>query len=445
MSDLPTGKTQAIKDAGFTPKTAAQLEQLAANPDVVQAVLDKAEQEGRIPSRKQVLDAIHDRKIAEMEMEFESRDAAKIWIIKNQAEERRNLKPYDRSALVLKLEPLYAAEAKRRQATSTGGAHPQLSQKSDEAVTSARTDEQLAKLAGVSRDTIRKVKVIEQEAANGNQTAIDARDAIKSGEKSTTAIWVTPPCRRATQKAMQLSPSIYNFYVYISHFYAFPAWLTQSPSSPPPFPSGSQPARRGGGLQLVRSLIVTSVPVHPPQPPRDEAHEAEPRRPSRAGRAGRVGPTRQATAREERRTSEPMRQDRVRRTPHQSRATTERRQAAAEARQASSSRPVRVEHRQSIGNRFPRSTHPPITSSTTPSPSHIGARAGTQGNPSRATHIKRRQGRQTTRDSRPTAGAARATERATEGSVMDRWTSTRGSRQRAAGWRVSGLQWETEE
>lgn len=67
VSDLPTGKTQAIKDAGFTPKTAAQLEQLAANPEVVQAVLDKAEAEGRIPSRKQVLDAIHDRKIAEME------------------------------------------------------------------------------------------------------------------------------------------------------------------------------------------------------------------------------------------------------------------------------------------------------------------------------------------------------------------------------------------
>ena len=67
VSDLPTGKTQAIKDAGFTPKTASQLEQLAANPEVVQAVLDKAEAEGRIPSRKQVLDAIHDRKIAERE------------------------------------------------------------------------------------------------------------------------------------------------------------------------------------------------------------------------------------------------------------------------------------------------------------------------------------------------------------------------------------------
>lgn len=32
-------KSDALKDAGFTPKTAAQLEQLAANPEVVQAVL----------------------------------------------------------------------------------------------------------------------------------------------------------------------------------------------------------------------------------------------------------------------------------------------------------------------------------------------------------------------------------------------------------------------
>lgn len=131
----------------------------------------------------------HGIKFKQMEMQFESRDAAKIWIIKNQAKERRNLKPYDRSALVLQLEPLYAAEAKRKQANAGGdhgnqhtGGKSAVSQKSAEPP--LRTDEQLAKLAGVSRDTIRKVKVIEQEASKGNQTAIDAREAVKSGEKS---------------------------------------------------------------------------------------------------------------------------------------------------------------------------------------------------------------------------------------------------------------------
>lgn len=60
-------KREAEKQAGVSHKTAIDLQAMAANPDVVQAVLDKAEAEGRIPSRKQVLDAIHDRKIAEME------------------------------------------------------------------------------------------------------------------------------------------------------------------------------------------------------------------------------------------------------------------------------------------------------------------------------------------------------------------------------------------
>lgn len=46
-------------------KTAYDLQAMAANPDVVQAVLDKAEAEGRIPSRKQVLDAIKERDEAE--------------------------------------------------------------------------------------------------------------------------------------------------------------------------------------------------------------------------------------------------------------------------------------------------------------------------------------------------------------------------------------------
>lgn len=60
-------KTDALKESGISRSQAYDLQALAANPDVVQAVLDKAEAEGRIPSRKQVLDAIHDRKIAEME------------------------------------------------------------------------------------------------------------------------------------------------------------------------------------------------------------------------------------------------------------------------------------------------------------------------------------------------------------------------------------------
>lgn len=61
----PTGeevtKANAIQSAGISRSEAYRLEELAANPEVVQAVLDKAEAEGRIPSRKQVLDAIRER------------------------------------------------------------------------------------------------------------------------------------------------------------------------------------------------------------------------------------------------------------------------------------------------------------------------------------------------------------------------------------------------
>lgn len=82
---------------------------------------------------------------------FASRDAAKIWIIENQFA-RRNLSKYDRSVLALQLEPLYAAEAKRRQGTRTD-----LVQNSAPSSDSGKTVEKLAKLAGTSRDTIRTV------------------------------------------------------------------------------------------------------------------------------------------------------------------------------------------------------------------------------------------------------------------------------------------------
>lgn len=122
-----------------------------------------------------------------VERKFPSRDAVKIWIFENQSG-RRNLSVYDRSVLALQLEPLYAAEAKRRLSPGTNQYTERSSQKSDE-TSHIRTDERLAKAAGVSRDTIRKVKVIETEAAKGNQTAIDARDAIRSGQKSLHAAY----------------------------------------------------------------------------------------------------------------------------------------------------------------------------------------------------------------------------------------------------------------
>lgn len=107
---------------------------------------------------------------------FASRNEAKAWMIRNQLG-RRNLPNYERARLALQLKPLLAEEAKKRQATSTGGANPQLTQKSAEAGKGEVRDE-LAKAAGVSHDTIHKVEVIEEKAAP------EVKEQLRKGEVS---------------------------------------------------------------------------------------------------------------------------------------------------------------------------------------------------------------------------------------------------------------------
>lgn len=90
--------------------------------------------------------------------QFKNRDEAKAWIIRNQFG-RRNLSAYDRSVLALKLKPLIAEKAKENQVRTTEN---RVSQKSDEQKVS--TKDALAKIAGVSHDTIHKVEAIEKKA-----------------------------------------------------------------------------------------------------------------------------------------------------------------------------------------------------------------------------------------------------------------------------------------
>lgn len=115
------------------------------------------------------------------ERQFESRDAAKIWIIENQFG-RRNLSAYSRGLLALELEPLYAAEAERRLHLSEGRGK-KGTQNSSDVLAKGETREKVAKAAGVSHDTIRKIKAIEAEAAKGNPVAVEAKAELESGEK----------------------------------------------------------------------------------------------------------------------------------------------------------------------------------------------------------------------------------------------------------------------
>ncbi len=115
--------------------------------------------------------------------EFDSREAAMLWMLRNQLG-RRNLNSYQRTEMVLKFEPLLKAEARERQATSTGGSTPQLRQNSAQAESKGRTNEKLAEMAGVSHDTVKKVKKLVADA--DEETKRDLRKGKVSVHKAYT-------------------------------------------------------------------------------------------------------------------------------------------------------------------------------------------------------------------------------------------------------------------
>ena len=65
---------------------------------------------------------------------------------------RRNLTPFVKTTLALQLEPLLAAKAKQNQKGGQGGVL--LCQNSDKAIEPIDTKKEVAKVAGVSHDTV---------------------------------------------------------------------------------------------------------------------------------------------------------------------------------------------------------------------------------------------------------------------------------------------------
>lgn len=94
-----------------------------------------------------------------VQRDFESRQSAIEWIILNQFG-RRNLPVYERARLALRLKPVIADKAKQNQ----GARNDLTSSKILENVVHEHTDDKIAKTAGVSTETIRKVEHIEEEA-----------------------------------------------------------------------------------------------------------------------------------------------------------------------------------------------------------------------------------------------------------------------------------------
>jgi DNA modification methylase len=90
--------------------------------------------------------------------ELPSRDDAKAFIITNQLG-RRNLSYFQRAELALQLESIFKA-----QAAANRGRRTDLSQNSEKSLVRVDTLRELGKIAGVSHDTIAKVKHIRQAA-----------------------------------------------------------------------------------------------------------------------------------------------------------------------------------------------------------------------------------------------------------------------------------------
>lgn len=128
------------------------------------------------------------------EIDFDSESDAEIWIIKNQFG-RRNLSKYDRSILALRLKPVIAERAKEKEAERK--TTYQKSEKSS--MPTVNTTKEIAKLAGVSHDTIHRVETIE---ASGNDKV---REKLRSGEISINEAYlaVTPKPKSDRQEAKE--------------------------------------------------------------------------------------------------------------------------------------------------------------------------------------------------------------------------------------------------
>lgn len=113
-----------------------------------------------------------------IQKDFDSRDAVIEWIILNQFG-RRNLPAYERARLALRLKPVIAERAKERQGSRNDLFNiPQKSAGSE-------TRDELAKVAGVSHDTIAKVEKIEKVATP------EVKQQLRSGEMSINQVYQT--------------------------------------------------------------------------------------------------------------------------------------------------------------------------------------------------------------------------------------------------------------
>lgn len=121
---------------------------------------------------------------------YETKDEVMEWMLDIQLG-RRNLTPIQRIAVAEKYRPIYEKQAKERQATSTGGANPQLTQNFVEADNINRSEKEtnakLAKVANVNRETYRQAKrILDSDNEKLKQEVLSGDKSINAGYKELT-------------------------------------------------------------------------------------------------------------------------------------------------------------------------------------------------------------------------------------------------------------------
>ncbi len=132
-----------------------------------------------------------------IEKEFQDEAEAKKWIIRNQLA-RRNVPDFVRCELVLPLEEDLKAEAKKRQGQRND--LDNIPQNSAESYQGRETREELADMAGVSRDTIMKAKKLINEGDD------ETKERLRNGEVSIHKAYVDLKDRREKEEYKETSP-----------------------------------------------------------------------------------------------------------------------------------------------------------------------------------------------------------------------------------------------
>lgn len=118
--------------------------------------------------------------------DFDDRDDAKLWIIHNQLG-RRNLIPAVRVQLVQFMGPILAAKAKANQIARKGEQAGASFQNSGKLPAPVHTEKELAKMAGVSHDTMFKAtKVLKEGAEDVKQDMLQGKTSIHKAYVETT-------------------------------------------------------------------------------------------------------------------------------------------------------------------------------------------------------------------------------------------------------------------